>query len=110
MVLFSHVFMLLPPIGLDIAVHEAEIVVYYSLFWILYNIGYAMANVSHLAMIPELCDTDETRTSLTLIRNSMISFVAILANLAALIEFSSGKSIYDLLLRKFGKFAIVEKP
>ena len=104
MVLFSNVFMLLPPIGLDKAVHEAEIVVYYSLFNILYNIGYAMANVSHLAMIPELCDADETRTSLTLIRNSMISFVTILANLAALIEFSSGKLICDLLLNKFGKF------
>ena len=98
LVLFSNVFMLLPPIGLDIAVHEAEIVVYYSLFWILYNIGYAMANVSHLAMIPELCDSDEARMSLTLIRNSMINLTNILAYIAALIAFSSGKLRYNPLL------------
>ena len=97
-ILFSNVFIFLPPIGLDIVKQKAEIVVYYSAFWILYNIGYAMANISHIAMIPELCHSDETRTSLSLIRNSMINLTNVLAYLASLIALSSGKLRYDSLL------------
>ena len=77
--------------------HKTETVAYYSALWILYNIGYPMSNTSHLAMIPELCDSDETRMSLTLIRNSMINLTNILAYIAALIVFRSGKLRYDPL-------------
>ena len=77
---------------------KIEIVVYYSAFWILYNIGFPMSNTSHLAMIPELCDSDETRMSLTLIRNCMVNVTNILAYIAALIAFSSGKLRYNPLL------------
>ena len=62
------------------------------------NIGAAVLNTSHLAMIPELCDSDEERMSLTLIRNTMINLANILAYIAALIVFSYGKLRYDLLL------------
>ena len=57
--------------------------------------GFATVQISHLAMIPELSDIDETRTSLTLIRNTMTAFANILAYVAALIVFSSGKLKYD---------------
>ena len=90
-------FIFLPPIGLDMDKHKTEIVVYYSAFWLLYNIGYPMSNTSHLAMIPELCDSDETRMSLTLIRNGMVNLTNILAYIAALIVFRSGKLRYDPL-------------
>ena len=78
--------------------HKTEIVIYYSACWMLLNIGAAMLNTSHLAMIPELCDSDEARMSLTLIRNTMINLANILAYIAALIVFSYGKLRYDLLL------------
>ena len=87
----------MPPIGLDIDEHKTEIVIYYSAFWMLNNIGLAISNTSHLAMIPELCDSDEARMSLTLIRNSMINLTNILAYIAALIVFRSGKLRYDPL-------------
>ena len=98
MVLFSNVFIFLPPIGLDMDEDKIEIVVYYSAFWILYNIGFAMSNTNYLAMIPELCDSEEARMSLTLIRNSMVNCTSILAYIAALIVFNSGKLRYDPLL------------
>ena len=91
-------FIFLPPIGLDMDKHKTEIVVYYSAFWILYNIGFAMSNTNYLAMIPELCDSEEARMSLTLIRNSMVNCTSILAYIAALIVFNSGKLRYDPLL------------
>ena len=74
--------------------HKTEIIIYYSAFWMLANIGAAVLNTSHLAMIPELCDSDETRMSLTLIRNGMVNLTNILAYIAALIVFSSGKLRY----------------
>ena len=93
-VLLSTVFNFLPPIGLDMDEHKPDIVIYYSAFWGLWACGAAMLNTSHLAMIPELCDSDEARMSLTLIRNSMINLTNILAYIAALIVFSSGKLRY----------------
>ena len=88
----------MPPIGLDIDEHKTEIVIYYSAFWGLWACGAAMLNTSHLAIIPELCDSDEARMSLTLIRNSMVNCTSILAYIAALIVFNSGKLRYDPLL------------
>ena len=78
--------------------HKTEIIIYYSAFWMLANIGAAVLNTSHLAMIPELCDSDTARMSLTLIRNTMINLANILAYIAALIVFSSGKERYDPLI------------
>ena len=77
------------------AENEAEMTFYYSGFWIVCNIGFATAQISHLSMIPELSDSDEIRTSLTLIRNSMVAFANILAFLSALIAFTYGKSKYQ---------------
>ena len=88
-------FIFLPPVGLATTENDVEIIVYYSVFWILYNMGLATVQVCHLAMIPELSDIDETRTSLTLIRNTMTAFANILAYIAALVVFSSGKLKYD---------------
>ena len=106
-VILSNVFNFMPPIGLDIDEHKTEIVIYYSAFWMLYNIGFTISNTSHLAMIPELCDSDEARMSLTLIRNTMINLANILAYIAALIVFSYGKLRYDLLLIRCLRWKIV---
>ena len=86
---------------------KIAIVVYYSAFWILYNIGFPMSNTSHLAMIPELCDSDETRMSLTLIRNGLVNLTNILAYIAALIVFSSGKLRYVPLVIRCLRWKIV---
>ena len=103
-------FNFIPPIGLDIDEHKTEIVIYYSACWMLLNIGAAMLNTSHLAMIPELCDSDEARMSLTLIRNTMINLANILAYIAALIVFSYGKLRYDLLLIRCLRLQVVHIP
>ena len=89
--------MFLPPIGIATVENDSEITVtvYYSAVWIISNIGFSMAQISHLSMIPELSDSDETRTSLTLIKNTMTAFANILAFVAALMAFSYGKLKYS---------------
>ena len=77
--------------GFDLSAH---LTAFYTTFEVLYNIGYASAQTSHLAMIPELSPSEELRTSLTLIRNSMTAFANILAYSVALIAFSYGTKNY----------------
>ena len=64
-----------------------EITVFYSVFFVIYNIGFAMAQTAHLAMIPEMSSSDDTRAGLTLLRNSMTALANILAYLAAFVAF-----------------------
>ena len=49
-----------------------------------------MTQIAHLAMIPVLSSSDDERTSLTVIRNSMNAMANILAYVIALISFSYG--------------------
>ena len=65
--------------------------------------GYSMAQTNHLAMIPELSSSENERTSLTLIRNSMTSMANILAYLIAFIAFSHGKNQSNLELGGMSK-------
>ena len=97
LLIISDVLMFLLPIGIAIVENDYEITVtvYYSAVWIINNIGFSMVQISHLSMIPELSDSDETRTSLTLSRNTMTAFANILAFIVALIAFSNGKLNYD---------------
>ena len=53
-------------------------------------VGFAMTQIAHLAMIPVLSSSDDERTSLTVIRNSMNAMANILAYVIALISFSYG--------------------
>ena len=97
LLLISDVFMFLPPIGIATVENDSEITVtvYYSAVWIINNIGFSTTQISHLSMIPELADSDETRTSLTLIRNTMTAFANILAFVIAYMAFSYGMFKYD---------------
>ena len=79
-----------PPVGFDLFDNLTAITAYYSLLNILHNIGFAMAQNAHLAMIPELSSSDDVRTSLTLVRNSMTSLANIMGYIGALIAFSYG--------------------
>ena len=79
-----------PPVGFDLFDNLTAITAYYSLLNILHNIGFAMAQNAHLAMIPELSLSDDVRTRLTLVRNSMTSLANILGYIGALIAFSYG--------------------
>ena len=55
-------------------------------------IGWATIEMSHLAMIPELASTEDDRSSLSVVRASMIAFANILVYLIAYVVFSYGKS------------------
>ena len=65
--------------------------------------GFSMAQINHLAMIPELCSSEDERTSLTLIRNSTTSMANIVAYLIAFIAFSHGKNHTNLDVRGMNK-------
>ena len=65
--------------------------------------GFSMAQTNHLAMIPELSSSEDERTSLTLIRNSMTSMANIVAYLIAFIAFSHGKNQTNLKLGGISK-------
>ena len=79
-----------PPVGFDLFDNLTVITAYYSLLHIILNIGWAMVQIAHLALIPELSLSDDVRTSLTLVRNSMTSLANIMGYIGALIAFSYG--------------------
>ena len=90
-VLFAFPFALSLPIKIDSIQEKGGSAFYYSGFYVLFYIGYTMAQTAHLAMIPELCHTAEKRSSLIVIRNSMTAFSNILGYGIALLFFSLGK-------------------
>ena len=83
-------FLFIPAIGLNAKDHEIGIIIYYSIFIVIFNAGWSTAQTAHLAMIPELSSSDDVRESLTLIRNSMTAFANILGYVAALLAFTYG--------------------
>ena len=80
--------MFLPPFGLDVIENLLEITVLYSVFSVIHNIGFATVQTAHLAMIPEMSSSDDTRASLTLLRNAMTALANVLAYLAAFVAFA----------------------
>ena len=80
----------LPPVGVDLFDNITAITAYYSLVNIIYNLGFAIVQNAHLAMIPELSLSDDVRISLSLVRNSMTSLANILGYVGALIAFTYG--------------------
>ena len=90
LLLISWPMTFVPPVGFDLFDNLTAITTYYSLLHVIMNIGFAMAQNAHLAMIPELSLSDDVRTRLTLVRNSMTSLANILGYIGALIAFSYG--------------------
>ena len=90
-VLLSFPFRFLPPFGFDAIEQNLEVTFYYSSFTTIFMIGWATIEMSHLAMIPELASAEDDRSSLSLVRASMIAFANILTYFIALVVFSYGK-------------------
>ena len=101
--LSTYPLIFLPPIGFIATEHETQATIYYSVFNALFQMGFSMAQINHLAMIPELCSSEDERTSLTLIRNSTTSMANIVAYLIAFIAFSHGKNHTNLDVRGMNK-------
>ena len=66
---------------------------YYLAITFIFNFGWATIETSHLAMIPELSPSEDARTGLSVIRNSMIAVSNIVTYFIAFIVFSCGKLI-----------------
>ena len=91
-VLATFPFTLLPPIGLNANVDQLPATVYYSVIFIVFNLGWATAQTAHLAMIPEMSKSSENnQVTLTSIRNAATAISNMLAYLVAWIFFRIGK-------------------
>ena len=101
--LSTYPLIFLPPLSFIAKEHETQTTIYYSVFNALFQMGFSMAQTNHLAMIPELSSSEDERTSLTLIRNSMTSMANIVAYLIAFIAFSNGKNQTNLELGMISK-------
>ena len=66
-VLISFPFIFLPCLGCEES-HEWAQLIYYSAFAIMFQFGWASVQISHLALIPSLTDSQKERTSLTALR------------------------------------------
>ena len=60
-------FLFMPAIGLK---SEREITFYYLIFSVIWNIGWSINQISHLAMIPEITPDEKDRITLASIRNA----------------------------------------
>ena len=90
-VLVSFPFIFLPPIGLDVKEEQLSVTVYYSIFFIVLNFGWATAQTSHLAMIPEMSGSENNQINLTAIRNAATAVSNILAYCTTWIFFEYGE-------------------
>ena len=69
-VLVSFPFIFVPCINCSMS-HESAQLVYYAAFVIIFQFGWAAVQISHLAAIPDIANSQNERTGLTAIRYSM---------------------------------------
>ena len=69
-VLGSFPFIFVPCITCSMS-HESAQLVYYAAFVIIFQFGWAAVQISHLAAIPDIANSQNERTGLTAIRYSM---------------------------------------
>ena len=73
---------------------ENVILIYYIIFAMLWNLGFATIQISHLAMIPEITSVEQNRMELSSIRNAatVISNMSTYAIFLLLIKTSNVKT------------------
>ena len=73
---------------------ENVILIYYIIFAMLWNLGFATIQISHLAMIPEITSVEQSRMELSSIRNAatVISNMSTYAIFLLLIKTSNVKA------------------
>ena len=73
---------------------ENVILIYYIIFAMLWNLGFATIQISHLAMIPEITSVEQSRMELSSIRNAatVISNMSTYAIFLLLIKTSNVKT------------------
>ena len=76
---------------MDVITQSEAVTVYYIGFYSLLYIGVIIIQTNHLAMIPELCSSADSRARLIAIRNSMTALSNIVGFLIALLVFSFGE-------------------
>lgn len=92
-VLGSFPFIFSPCINCENSDHWAQLI-YYSAFVIIFQLGWASVQISHLSLIPDLTPSEHERTELTAIRYSftVCSNVGVYVITWALLHFTSGES------------------